>query len=268
MGYAAVRYEPRAQQPQDPVRIRREFLPIGGINPGFARGTALVDVTGAPLTIGTGFTRAVTKDGIAIDGTTSNTGITASISDFIVHPISGLFVAGARTLTGNMCLGSLATAVDKTVRIFTNSSGGCFAQHIGATTNASATTAQAWTFGGWFWVLGVFASQTDVRCYCVGDFARPVPAASTTDVGAMSPLTKMAFGIYDGSVKTTQFDGRINLGLWMKRSFTAREAHELMLNPWQVFEPIERRIWVPTVAAGAAVGGYWNQMIGQQQIGA
>jgi hypothetical protein len=236
--------------PQEYAVPRADWNPLGGILPG---AFALQDTNGTALAVGTGITRAAPESfGPALDCTSTNTGLTRAIQ-ITDAPMSCVFVVGPDTTAGNMCVTSIASTGDKTGRIFVNNFGQVFAQHIGATTNASATTAQVFTFGGWVIGVVVFGGPTDIRAYARGDVAGPLTASSTTNVGALGAMTKLAFGTYDGSVKTTAFDGRIGLVQWFRKAFTADEALALVANPGLAFEP--QRIPVPVAAAAGGSTG-------------
>lgn len=232
--------------PQEFVLPRRDWNPLGGILPGaFGFG----DTSGATLTVGTGFSRVTESFGPAVDGTSTNTGLTRAIN-VTDAPLSCVFVLCPDTVGGSVCFTSIASTADKTARVYVNNSGGIFAQHIGATTNASATTGQVFTFGGWVIGVAVFGGPTDIRAYARGDFAGPLTAASTTNVGALGAMTKLAFGTYDGSVKATPFDGRMGLVQWFRKALTADEAFALIANPGLAFEP--HRAFVPVTSSAGS----------------
>lgn len=245
-----------ATQPRVAVPVRPDLLPIGGINPG---GWGWMDTSGAALTIGTGLTSsqipeqgALPSGAVAIDGTVTNGALKRAVS-YTDHPFSLVAVCSPDGTASVLCISSLATAADKLVRVFITSSGGAQAQHLGATTNASAITTQACTFGDWIACVAVFASPTDVRCYARGNFAWPARAQSTTNVGALGTLNKLAFFAYDGSLTANQFDGRIALAQWFRRAFTDAEAFELLRNPWSIFEPLPLRTRMPLVSVAGGV---------------
>lgn len=233
------------RQPPIAVGVRPELSPIGGINPG---GFGFNDTIGTTLVLGSGITKTLIPQGMAADGTSTNTGFTRATA-FTDHPFTFVAVVSPDTTASNMCIGSIATTADKTCRVFTNSTGGLFAQHIGATTNASATCSQVFTFGGWLYVVAVFASPTDVRIYARGDFASAVPVQTVTNVGALGALNKLCFGTYDGSVKATPFDGRIALAQWFRGAFNDTQASAILRNPWSIFTPIRTRtFFAPSIA--------------------
>lgn len=241
-------------QPRFAVKVRPELLPIAGINPG---GNGWADTSGAMLTAGTGLTTGYLPQcggapggAVAIDGTVTNGALKRSVS-YTNHPFSFVGVASPDGTAGAAYLSSIATAADKLVRVAAMSTGGVRAEHLGATTNANATTSQVFQFGQWFVVVGVFASPTDVRCYGQGNFAWAARAQTTTNVGALGTLDKLAYFAYDGSATGSQFDGRIALAQWFRRAFTDAEAFELLRNPWSIFVPLREPSRVPlTVVAG------------------
>jgi hypothetical protein len=253
------------QQPTAPVRVKPEYAPIAGICPGpFGRAPYLVDTCGAPLTNNPTLTELEPfgrggYGGMAVKFTdTPNTGMYRDLR-VIDHPLSVLIVASCATVAGNVCITSIANTSDKLCRVFCTNSGTIFAQHIGATSNASATTGQAWTFGNWFVTLCSFTSPTSILNWCRGNFAWALPGSSGTTVGALGTLTRVSFGIYDGSARVTQFaNGRVALIQWMRRSFVAQDAATLLINPWQIFED-EDRIAFQAAAAGVVLPVFVHQ---------
>jgi len=223
------------------AQIREDLRPLIGVYPA---GFGLVGTDGVPLTVGSGITVVPGRDGVALDTTSSNTGITRSVS-VTDHPLTLVF--GARwDSSANTYIASIATAADKTCRLF-NSTGAYTAQHIGATTNASANTGAVVSDGYYGIGVAVFASPTDLRVYGRGN-AGQGRGASTTNVGALGTLDKAAFGTYDGSVKINAMDGQIQFAQWLRVALTDAEAWALVDNPWSMFRP--RSIWVPVSAGG------------------
>ena len=166
--------------------------------------------------------------------TAATTGLTKTIPA-VNYPLTFVF-RGSTAGSGPRCLGSLATTGDKLARVY-GLDGACSAQHIGATTFANATTGGAqWTYGSDFNCVAVFQSQTDVRIYVAG-VAGSAQAQSTTDVGTLSALPKLAFGVYDGSVKTFEQNGTTQLAQWFNVGMTGAQAWSLVRNPWQIFVP-------------------------------
>lgn len=233
--------------PQEPsARLRRDLNPIAAILPGIA---GMTDLTGGVLTVGSGIAvGSVLRAGRSIDTSPTNTGLTRAVS-VAGYPFSLVFVGeNDGTTSAVECIGSLATAADKTVRVYAFS-GTYIAQHIGNTTNASATTAGVWTFGTLGHCVAVFHAQNDIRIYGRGVVAR-ARAVSTTDVGSMPALTKVAFGVYDGGSKVNPFDGRTAFTAWFNTAFSEDFAWDVLENPGLVFEP--QRIAVPFDLAAAA----------------
>lgn len=240
---------PYQRQFRHRVLVRPELRPIGGVQPG-AFGFTDTKI-GDVLTLGSGITLANKPEGVVQDWSSSNTGLTKAVS-YTDHPFSFVFAGRIDGQAGNQCLGSIATTADKTCRVF-GAGGTIFGQHIGATTNASATTAAVWEFGKYFVGVAVFASPTEVRAYCAGSAGRS-HAVNVTNVGALGALTKFCVGTYDGSVKTTPCDGQAIIAQWLRVALTPNQAWEIINNPWSIFEPEE--ILVPydaPVSDGGAV---------------
>jgi hypothetical protein len=235
---------PHAAPPGYAARIREELKPLIGIYPA---GYGLVGTDNAPLTVGTGITLVPGRDGVVLDTTSTNTGLTRAyaVTD---HPLTLVFGGRCDNSGGPSVYASLATTADKLVRVY-NQNGVVSAQHIGATTNAAASTGVVVSDGYFVSGVAVFASPTDVRIYARGNvgYSR---GAVTTNVGALGALNKASFGVYDGSAKTLPFDGQIQYAQWLRVALTDTEAWALVDNPWGMFEP--RRIWVPVSAGGGA----------------
>lgn len=240
---------PLTRQFRHKVLVRQELRPIGGIQPG-AFGFTDTKV-GDVLTLGSGITMVGKPEGVVQDWSSSNTGLTKAVS-YTDHPFSFVFAGRVDGEAGVQCLGSIATTADKTCRVY-GSSGALLAQHIGATTNASATTATVWNFGSFFVGVAVFASPTEVRAYCAGNLGRSHVAA-TTNVGALGTLNKFCVGTYDGSVKTAPCDGQAIIAQWLRVALTPNQVWEIINNPWWIFEPEEIPFhYDAPVAAGGAV---------------
>jgi hypothetical protein len=237
-------------QPRIAVPIRPELRPIAGINPGAfpQTGFGMMGTDGRMLTSGIQLTRVFKPEGMAIDGGGLNGGLTRATS-YTDHPFSFVFV-GRTDGSGAAVYSSLATTADKTVRVYANSAN-IEAQHIGATTNAAAATGNVWTFGTPYVAVAVFASPTDVRVYGKGVVGKS-RGQTTTDVGALGTLNKLAFCTYDGSSKTLRHVGQIALAQWFRYAFTDEEADKLLENPWGIFQPIPRYWFVPSSGGGAA----------------
>lgn len=60
-------------------------------------------------------------------------------------------------------------------------------------------------------------------------------------------------GYYPGSPNTTQYlRGKTGLvAVWGNRALSPAEARTLSANPWQLFAPLSRRLWVPVSAGGS-----------------
>lgn len=233
---------PHAAPPGYAARIREELKPLIGIYPA---GYGLVGTDNAPLTVGTGITLVPGRDGMVLDTTSTNTGLTraCAVTD---HPLTLVFGGRCNDSSGPSVYASLATTADKLVRVY-NHVGAIYAQHLGATTHALASTGSVVADGYFVSGVAVFAGPTDVRIYARGS-AGQSRAATTTNVGALGALNKASFGVYDGSVKLYPFNGQIQYAQWLRVALTDAEAWALVDNPWGMFEP--RRIWVPVSAGG------------------
>ncbi len=244
-------------------RVRPELNPIGGIRPvsyGFAD-----TQDGLALAIGTGITyspASVTPEGVSLDFSATNTGLTKTLAASITnHPFSFVFAGRVDTSSGNACLGSIATTGDKTVRVFQNA-GTFFAQHIGATTNASATSATVAQVGTYCVVVAVFASPTEVRIYARGNLGTS-HAVATTNVGALTALNKFCIGTYDGSVKTSAMDGQIRLAHWLRVAIAPAAAMAILNNPELIYEPDPFVLPFDAPVAGGFFARPYYDMIGQ-----
>lgn len=233
---------PHAAPPGYAARIREELKPLIGVYPA---GYGLVATDNTPLAVGTGITLVPGRDGMVVDATSTNTGLTRAyaVTD---HPLTLVFGGRWDNSASVSMIASLATTADKLVRV-SNHGGVLGAQHIGATTNATAATGAIAADGYFVSGVAVFASPTDARIYARGS-AGQARGATTTNVGALGALTKAAFGIYDGSVAVSPMDGQIQYAQWLRVALTDAEAWALVDNPWGMFEP--RRIMVPVSAGG------------------
>jgi len=239
---------PHWRQPRSRVMVRKEFNPIGGVQPG---GFGFQDsLGGTSFTVGSGITLADTRgEARSLDFTVSNTGLTKAVS-YTDHPFSFVGYARATGTGSTQFLGSIATTADKLVRVWYNgSTGACSAQHLGSVTNATASTPAMIPLGDVFSVVAVFRSPTDVRVYArgagganrSGEGGGINPAVSTvgvtTNVGALAPLNKFSIGVYDGSVKAGQFVGQIFMAEWLRCALDPSQAWQFVNNPWLLYEP-------------------------------
>lgn len=227
------------KQPQEAIRVRPELKPIGGIQPG---GFKLYDTQGLPLTIGTGVTEK-TEKARQVAFSSSSTGLRRTLVG-AEYPLT--FVGRISLGASGVWASSIATAADRLVRVG-GYIGGARAQHLGGTTNAIADAAGVYYYGTIFNVVAVFASPTDLRIYAAGEAGRS-SASNTANIGALTPLTKLSFGVYDGSMITGAQDGSTEIAQWLNVAVSEKQAWQWVDNPWQLFAP--RRTWVPVGAGG------------------
>ena len=231
------------RQPQFAVPVHPSWAPLFGLQPG---GHGLRDTSGKTLTVGTGITPGAADGVKSIDFTLSNTGLTrtVSVTDF---PLACVFRGRVDDAVNIQMVSSLATTGDKTARLFFQAAN-CSAQHIGATTNAAAQATNIWSAGTVVTAVAVWASATDVRIYAAGTAGRK-SAQTTTNVGALGTLDKLSFGRYDGSVANNPLDGTVQILEWLRMDFGDERAWSLVDNPWQLYSPLRRRIYVPSSGA-------------------
>ena len=277
-GYFAEEFDLAVEQPQDPLRVRQELRPLYGLQPG---GFGRLDTSGVPLTAGSGVSSVVSRQGRIISLTDDTNGYLRNLAVSANYPLSFVFAGSMPFTVDFRCPSMLATASDKTVRFFGKSDGSVVAQHIGGTTSATATSAQIFNFGEQFTAVAVFGSATDVRVYGAGPVSRS-SASSSTNVGALVPLTRLAYGQYNGSVALYPWGGNIALAQWLNVSLTAAEAWAIVYNPGQIYESPPIDIWVPstggatlalsgvaaTGAAGALAPTITNALAGVAATGA
>jgi hypothetical protein len=205
-----------------------------------------VATDGRPLTMGTGITAVMSAFGKTIDFSSTNTGLTRAVAG-LSYPFSVVGIGMTTDSSAARMITSLATAADLTARVFFQS-GAVIAQHIGGTTNASANSGVIISDNNYANFVAVFASSTDVRIYGKGNVGRAT-VKTATNVGTTVVPTKLAFGMYDGSVANGKFAGRTPLCQWLRINLTDNQAWALVDNPWQIFVPQRTTLWAPPAAS-------------------
>lgn len=218
------------------ARVRDELRPIGGLLGGIL---GFGDTSGAPLTFGTG----ITLTGAALDFSISNTGLTRTVA--VEYPLTLVF-RGQIDATGVNALSAIATAADKMVRAYAFD-GRIDAQHTGGTASATASTPNIFSYGRTFTFVAVFRAANDVSVYGAGNLGRGA-GSSSTNVGALSTLTRLSYGLYDGSTKLYQQDGRTEIAQWLNYAATPAEAWAWVDSPQDIFEPLAIPIYVSAAA--------------------
>lgn len=100
-------------------------------------------------------------------------------------------------------------------------------------------------------VGSVRSSQRALACLNgVTHFNSTTSVPATADLTGTNGITK--FGVQGSTGTETQVYGKYNLIAILGMALEVEEARELSINPWQIFEPTRRRIWVPNVTVAAS----------------
>lgn len=106
-------------------------------------------------------------------------------------------------------------------------------------------------------LIAVLATQSSVAArsayLCVNGASITVASDTTSFAGRAFTSNQTEIGVLVRNSPVQFWSGVILLTAWWNRALTDSEARSVLLNPWQLFAPLPRRLWV---GAAAAPGGF------------
>jgi len=151
------------------------------------------------------------------------------------------FVATERTIVGM----SLAGSSTQLFRIEVNGTGFWQAQFRGLSGTANVSGGGTIAANRLYFIVGIFRSGTGVKELWVEGVQ---VATSTTDVGTVD-LDQTEIGTLVRGGAAQWWDGVIPLAGIYNRALSTAEILSLTANPWQLFQPIQRRMFYGTTSA-------------------
>jgi hypothetical protein len=238
------------RQPQFPARHNPTDLTRGlvllwnGATPSFA------PIAGIPTTISGGpslrpFVNTVSPD---FNGTTVdyrwNTALTGTNpNEATLFALASTDGSGEQTIVGQ----SRSSSNNPLFRIKTSGTTTWQAQFRGdGATTATLTDSAPITNNRLYFIVGVFRSGTGQKELWVD--GRRV-TTSTTDIGTIT-LDQTEIGVVVRAGAVQWWDGVIPLAGIYNRALSPGEITALSKNPWQLFQPIPRRVFAVSTAVG------------------
>lgn len=119
-----------------------------------------------------------------------------------------------------------------------------------------STVASGWVIGGVY--VSVFRSLSntshDVNTYMIGNATSISSGTSTTDISGIS-FQDFGSPIFGGTVSGRRRP--LLMGGLSSGAISDSDVAAFVKNPWQLFAPITRRIWVPQSGAAPSFLGAW-----------
>jgi Concanavalin A-like lectin/glucanases superfamily len=238
------------RQPQFPARPNRTDLTRGlvllwnGATPSFA------PIAGIPTSINGGaslrsFVNTVSPDfnGTSVDYRWNRAVTGTNPSEATLFALCSTDSGGERTLIGM----SRSSNNNPLFRIELNGTGFWQAQFRGdGATVTNVTGGGAPSTNRLYFIVGVFRSGTGQKELWIDGVQG---ATSTTDIGTIT-LDQTEIGVVVRSGAVQWWDGVIPLAGIYNRALSPAEIATLSKNPWQLFQPISRRIFVASTGTG------------------
>ena len=235
----SILYSPWTSQPQQAVGIDSSIVPS-------VKSTILLPPRRMAETSGGSGNVSIiaTSEGFAASGGPSRAFETATAVSG--YPFCFIGVLMARDVSSNNVFTTIGDVSSDGGRIQIDvSSGSLRAIAVGSQVISDSVSISANKF---YRVVFVGRSATDRKLFVNGQMV----SSSTSSVTFSSSWTKSVFlgGANPTYPNGTQFiDGAISLGAWFQHAPSDALARQISQNPWQIFKPLPRRIFVPVAAA-------------------
>lgn len=137
----------------------------------------------------------------------------------------------------------LAQGTEVILRVSAAGTGVEFILNSFATNDRATAVADSRSSPGFF-AAGTYGPSGRLRAYA------NTAMAEVTPTGAYANTSEIFTAVYTQGLNQL-FDKRLALLAIFRSEFSQQELRELSANPWQLFKPTERRLWVPVSAGGA-----------------
>lgn len=244
----------RVVQPQGPVEVDRSnpiarglvaaLVPDGAGYIDYVNGTQYPATSASILGSGPGKIVALGGTGYTNLGVQSIGGVSlyasAASGSFTVITFAKLATAGA---VGTFLAKSGATNGNKTLQIF-NSGTGTQTPEIVIRGSVNSTS---WGFSDT--AFHQYAVTFDAETATARAYGDADKSLSLTFTGAAEEAENIVIGARTGG-SGARLTGQTSYTYFFNRALSQSEIAEIYRNPWQLFRPIQRRIWVPVAGGG------------------
>ena len=242
----------RTSQPQGPVRLNnghwaanRIVWAIGPWSKPFYD-HKIGSKAGFVLSAGTA-KNVTTGIGVGTDFDTST--YYSSTTNALMYPLAWLSVGIGQTGTTNYAIGGAGILLDSNTRWQLDNYGGNFRSVVVDTSNVNPGLATSTKTVANDEPFTVFFSLNSAKVSST--YFKGIKNSAAANTGIVAGWTGYSIGVIPYSVIQGHYSKPLLLNVLFSGEFSDAEAFELIRNPWQLFEPEERRIWVgPNYSTG------------------
>lgn len=196
--------------------------------------------------VNVGVTNAVTKNGVSSRFSSGASAYASSAAKVSSLPLT-LFALTKQSITGtDHALINIGASTNNRHVLYWNIDRPAIFSNAGATNSQARPASAIPGAGEWKALTGVVAASNSRSIYVDG-------VLTATDTATVSPaaLDSVHIGCtYVSGARSLYYSGDIAIGLVFARALSDAEIRSISQNPWQIFKPIPRRIFVPVATGG------------------
>lgn len=181
--------------------------------------------------------------GVGANGSASSTTSAIGFEDYDFGGTTPITVIAFSDERPGASRSFLAQGTEVILRVSAAGTGVEFILNSFATNDRATAVADSRSSPGFF-AAGTYGPSGRLRSYA------NTAMAEVTPTGAYANTSDIFTAVYTQGLNQL-FDKRLALLAIFRSEFSQQELRELSANPWQLFKPTERRLWVPVSAGGA-----------------
>lgn len=202
-------------------------------------------VNGLPPALGSTANFRGSSVGIGASGSASSTTSTIGFEDYAFGGTTPITVIAFSDDRPSAIRSFLAQGTEVILRMSSAGTGVEFILNSFSTNDRATAVADSRSSPGFF-AAGTYGPSGRLRAYA------NTAMAEVTPTGAYANSSELFTAIYTQGLNQL-FDKRLALLAIFRSELSPAELRELSASPWQLFKPVERRIWVPA-STGGSVG--------------